>query len=135
MTVLLTNFIQFIFSSIAGSVVDLGIAWLLLDGLRPIFGQQDFVRIVVATIIARVVSIVVNYLLNKHVVFRKENSKGSLWRYLSLCAAVIVLSSTGVYVIHTTFFLNEKIAKLICDALLFLLSFQVQRRWVFVARR
>lgn len=135
MTVLLSNFLQFIFSSIASSVVDLGIAWLLLDGLRPIFGQQDFVRIVVATVIARIVSIAVNYLLNKHVVFRKENSKGSLWRYLSLCAAVIVLSSTGVYFIHTTFFLNEKIAKLICDALLFLLSFQVQRRWVFVARR
>ncbi|WP_171631529.1 bifunctional glycosyltransferase family 2/GtrA family protein [Paenibacillus plantarum] len=135
MTVLLSNFLQFIFSSIASSVVDLGIAWLLLDVLRPLLGQQDFIRIVVATVIARIVSIMVNYLLNRHVVFRKENSLGSLWRYLTLCAAVIVLSSTGVYVIHTTFFMSEKIAKLICDALLFLLSFQVQRRWVFVARR
>lgn len=135
MSVLFSNFMQFIFSSIAGAVVDLGIAWLLIDLLRPMLGQQDYLRILLATVIARIISIMVNYLLNKHFVFRQEDSRGSLWRYLTLCALVILLSSTGVYLIHTIFFISEKIAKLICDALLFLLSFQMQRRWVFAARR
>jgi len=135
MGVLFSNFAKFISSSLTSAVVDLGIAWLLIDFFRPILGQQDYVRILLATVIARIISIMVNYLLNKHLVFRKKDSGGSLWRYLTLCALVILLSSTGVYLIHTIFFMSEKIAKLICDALLFLLSYQVQRRWVFAARR
>ncbi|WP_372629176.1 GtrA family protein [Cohnella sp.] len=135
MGVLFSNFAKFISSSLTGAVVDLGIAWLLIDLLRPMLGQQDYLRILLATVIARIVSIMVNYLLNTHFVFRKKDSRGSLWRYLTLCALVILLSSTGVYIIHTVFFMSEKIAKLICDALLFLLSYQAQRRWVFAARR
>ncbi|RKN85949.1 glycosyltransferase [Paenibacillus ginsengarvi] len=134
MGVLFSNFARFISSSLASSVADLGIAWLLIDLLRPLLGQQDYLRILLATVIARIISILVNYLLNKHFVFRKEQSQGSLWRYLTLCAFVILLSSTGVYLLHTIFFLSEKIAKLVCDAVLFLLSFQMQRRWVFSAR-
>lgn len=135
MFVLFSSFVKFIFSSVSSSVVDLGIAWLLIDALRPMLGEQHFLRILLATVIARVISIGVNYLLNKHLVFRSKGREGSLWRYLSLCALVILLSSTGVYMLHTVFFMNEKIAKLLCDALLFLLSYQVQRRWVFAARR
>ncbi|MHA0856964.1 GtrA family protein [Paenibacillus sp. CMAA1364] len=135
MGVLFSNFFRFISSSVASAVVDLGIAWLLIDLLRPILGQQDYLRILLATVIARVISIVVNYLLNKYFVFRKEGSQGSLWRYLTLCTFVILLSSTGVYLAHTVFFVDEKIAKLGCDGLLFLLSFQIQRRWVFAVRR
>ncbi|OUS77606.1 hypothetical protein B1748_07370 [Paenibacillus sp. MY03] len=135
MRVLVSSFVRFISSSLAGSVVDLGLAWLLLDLLKPVLGEQDYIRILLATTIARVFSILVNYLLNKHFVFRQEDSRGSLWRYLTLCAFVILISSTGVYFFHTFFFMSEKIAKLICDAMLFLLSFQMQRRWVFAARR
>lgn len=135
MRVLFSNFLRFITSSIASSIIDLGIAWLLIDLLRPMLGEQDYMRILLATVIARVISITVNYLLNKSFVFRKEDRKGSLWRYLALCGIVILLSSTGVYMLHTFLFVNEKIAKLVCDAVLFLLSFQVQRRWVFAARR
>ncbi|GBG12280.1 hypothetical protein PAT3040_07152 [Paenibacillus agaridevorans] len=135
MRVLVSSFVRFISSSLAGSVVDLGLAWLLLDLLKPVLGEQDYIRILLATTIARVFSILVNYLLNKHFVFRQEDSRGSLWRYLTLCAFVILISSTGVYFFHTLFLMSEKIAKLICDAMLFLLSFQMQRRWVFAARR
>ncbi|SMF90407.1 dolichol-phosphate mannosyltransferase [Paenibacillus uliginis N3/975] len=135
MSVLFSNFVRFISSSIASAAVDIGIAWFLIDFLRPMLGQHDYVRILLATVIARIISIMVNYLLNKHFVFHKEDTQGSLWRYLMLCAFVILLSSTGVYLIHTIFFMSEKIAKIVCDALLFLLSFQMQRRWVFAARR
>ncbi|MFS0917770.1 glycosyltransferase [Brevibacillus sp. 179-C 1.1 NHS] len=135
MGVLFSNFLKFISSSVTSAVVDLGIAWLLIDLLKPVLMEQDYLRILVATVIARIISIMVNYLLNKHFVFRKEDSQGSLWRYLTLCVLVILLSSTGVYLIHTIFYMSEKIAKLICDAILFLLSFQMQRRWVFAVRR
>ncbi|WP_184180563.1 GtrA family protein [Paenibacillus sp. JGP012] len=135
MGVLFSNFFRFISSSVASSVVDLGIAWFLIDSLRPMMGDQHYLRILLATVIARVISIVVNYVLNRHFVFRKEDSRGSLWRYLTLCGLIIILSSTGVYLFHTLFQVDEKAAKFFCDALLFLLSFQLQRRWVFAARR
>lgn len=135
MGVLFSNFFRFISSSVASSVVDLGIAWFLIDFLRPLMGDQHYLRILLATVIARVISIVVNYVLNRYFVFRKEDSRGSLWRYLTLCGLVILLSSTGVYLFHTLFLVDEKAAKFVCDAILFLLSFQLQRRWVFAARR
>lgn len=133
--VLFTGFLQFIVSSLGSSVIDLGIAWLLMDALRPVLGDQAFLRIWIATVTARVISIGVNYWLNKHFVFQKKSSRGSLWRYLTLCALIIMLSSGGVYLAHTLFLLDEKLAKLICDAILFLLSYQVQQRWVFAPRR
>lgn len=135
MHVLFSNFFRYIISSVASSVVDLVIAYLLMDLLRPLLGEQVYIRILLATMIARVISIIINYSLNKCFVFRREGSQGSLWRYLTLCTIVILLSGTGVYILHTIFFMNEKIAKLVCDTLLFLLSFQVQRRWVFAERR
>ncbi|HWL12263.1 MAG TPA: glycosyltransferase, partial [Ureibacillus sp.] len=91
MSVLFSNFVRFISSSFASAVVDLGIAWVLIDFLRPMLGQQDYVRILLATVIARGISIMVNFLLNKHFVFRKGDSQGNLWRYLTLCAFVILL--------------------------------------------
>lgn len=135
MRVLFTNFIKFISSSIVSAVVDLGIAWLLFDLLRPMLTHQDFLRIILATVIARIISIAVNYLLNRNFVFQKNKNWRSLWRYLTLCALVISLSGTGVYFIHAFSPISDKTAKLICDALLFLLSYQLQQRWVFVDRR
>lgn len=40
MGVLFSNFLRFISSSVASSVVDLGIAWFLIDALRPVLGEQ-----------------------------------------------------------------------------------------------
>ncbi|MFS0724813.1 GtrA family protein [Paenibacillus sp. 1P07SE] len=135
MRVMFSSFVRFISSSVASSAVDLGIAWLLLDLLRPVLEQQDYTRILLATVIARVISIGVNYALNRNFVFRMMDNRGSLWRYLTLCAWVILLSSTGVYLLHTILMIDDKLAKLICDTLLFLLSYHMQRRWVFAVRR
>lgn len=131
-SVLLSGVFRFSLSSIVSAGVDLGIAWTLLDLLQPLLGQQDFLRILLATVMARAVSTTVNYLLNKHFVFgRKKSGNDALWRYLFLCGAIMFLSTTGVYLLHRFLFVNEKFGKIICDILLFLLSYQVQKRWVF----
>ncbi len=136
MGILLSNFIKFSISSIASAAVDLGIAWFLLDFFRPFLQQQEFLRILLSTVTARAISIIVNYLLNRHFVFRgKETGSRSLWRYLLLCGVIILLSSTGVYLLQTVLSVNEKGGKMICDTLLFLLSYRAQQRWVFKRRR
>lgn len=132
MGILLADFMKFLFSSLAGAAVDLAIAWVLLDLLRPLLGQQAFLRILLATGLARVISIAVNYTLNKTFVFQRKNAnRGSLRRYLALCALLILLSAAGVYGMHELFDVDERLGKLIGDIVLFVLSYQVQQRWVF----
>lgn len=130
---LFSNFLRFSASSVVSAAVDLGIAWFLLDFLR-MFIKMEYLRIFAATSIARIISISVNYMLNKNFVFHENGSgKQSLIRYLMLCAVIMLLSATGVYVLHRGLGINEKIGKIICDALLYLLSYRVQQRWVFAA--
>ena len=126
-----SGFTRFLSSSIVSAAVDIGIAWFLLDFLRT-FLQSEYLRILTATVIARVISVGFNYLLNRNFVFQDKKSGGkSLIRYLLLCVLIIILSTTGVYGLHIGFRVNEKIGKIICDTLLFILSYQVQQRWVF----
>jgi dolichol-phosphate mannosyltransferase len=131
MGTLFSNFLRFLSSSIISAAVDIGIAWFFLDFLRP-FVHSEYLRILAATVIARVISIGVNYLLNRNFVFQEKKAAGkSLSRYLILCVMIIIFSTTGVYGLHISFGVNEKIGKIICDTLLFILSYQVQQRWVF----
>lgn len=131
---ILGSFVQFALASLLGAVVDLGLAWILLDVLRPLI-LDDYLRILLATAAARVVSISVNYCINLFVVFRVQSSaEKSLSRYLLLSALLMLLSGSGVYVLNTVLQINEKIAKIICDTCLFLLSFRVQQKWVFAKR-
>lgn len=128
---IISDFFRFSVSSLVSAAVDLGIAWFFLDALRAAF-KTEYMRILMATSIARVISICVNYMLNRNFVFLKKTSgTRSLVRYLMLCAVIIILSSTGVYALKRSFGINEKAGKIICDSLLYLLSYRVQQRWVF----
>lgn len=135
MRVLFSSFLRFSLSSFAGAMVDMGGAWLLLDILRP-FIPENYLRIFLATTLARVVSIGVNYLLNRRFVFNERTGgKGSLSRYLLLCIVNIIVSSSGVYILNTQAGINEKIGKIICDTVLFILNYRIQQQWVFVQRK
>lgn len=126
-----SRFIRFLTSSFVSSIVDIGIAWILLD-LLALFLEKRYLRILIATTIARIISIGFNYVVNKKLVFQnKFPSQQSLTRYLFLAIFLILLSSTGVYGLYKTFGINEKIGKLITDVLLFFLSYQIQQMWVF----
>ena len=129
--ILFSDFIRFSVSSIVSAAVDLGIAWFLLDFLSTFF-KSEYLKILTATFVARLISIAVNYLLNRNFVFReKKTAKQSLIRYLILCAMIILFSSTGVYALHRLFAINEKIGKIAVDTVLYLLSYRMQQKWVF----
>lgn len=129
--VLIGQFLRFISSSIISSVLDIVMAWGLMDLLK-IWVHHDFLRIALATVIARIVSTIVNYVINKKYVFDEEKSNShTLVRFFVLCFMVMMLSTCFVYLASHLGILNEKIAKPIVDSLLFLLSYQVQVKWVF----
>lgn len=134
--VLLGSFFKFISTSLAGTALDLTLAFLLLDVLRAPLAGHDFARIALATGLARVCSAAFNFTLNRTLVFRfRAGGTGAAARYAVLCAAVAGLSAAGVTLLSTLLGVPEKLAKVLCDTCLFLLSYQAQARWVFPAHR
>lgn len=120
---------KFITSSFLCTLVDLGLAFVLFDLLLKT-NLNDLLRITLATFIARSISMILNYSLNKRIVFKKETSKINFIRYLSLALFILLASSFFVYLLKILG-LNEKIAKPIVDSLLFIISYQIQNKWVF----
>lgn len=80
---LLNSFIKYSLVSIASCFIDLICFQILLLSL-PINNKTAL--IVVSTIMARIVSSVINYLLNKKITFgSKKTVKNTLFKYYSLC--------------------------------------------------
>ena len=94
--VLVSNFVLFFSSSLLSALVDLSLAWFFLFLLENKLANFDLLRIAIASLSARGISIGVNYLLNKTIVFKSDERK-SLRRYLSLSLAIIALSTFFVY--------------------------------------
>lgn len=128
--------IKFISSSLIASVVDLGI-YFILSLFMP--GFVGIASETICTLIARICSSGVNYTINKNAVFRsKKSGSKSLLRYYLLAAAIFILSSSamtlfafGFHLDDGKFALIKTLIKFAVDSVLFLISFRVQREWVF----
>ena len=107
-------------ASLAGTAVDLG-AFFLLSTF--VFRGESRPEVLAATALARLVSASANYLLNRHFVFR-QGASYSVWRYAVLAVCTLLLSSEGV----TT------LLKAVVDVLLFVVNYQLCRKWVFKAK-
>lgn len=99
-------------------------------------GVDSAFRILIATVIARVVSSIVNYILNRKAVFGSSASvKRTVWRYYLLCIIQMFLAAFGLALMTKWFgssgAFDNLIHKIIVDVLLFVGSYQVQQRWVF----
>ena len=124
---------KFILSSGSASVIDLAIFSLLVLVL-PMANISQNNAILVATVGARVVSSLFNYLINKNVVFQAKNSKNTFVKYYILC--VCQMFASYLLVTFFTGLLGTVSAgiiavKMIVDCVLFLASYQIQQRWIF----
>ena len=134
------HFLRFMLSSASCSLLDQLLAWLLFAALRRPLGDAGFLRILIANVCARCVSLSLNYALNRRLVFtldvedpewRRSSRRESLPRYLALSALVLALSTVGVFVASTNLGVEEWQAKIVVDVALFFLNYNVQRIWVF----
>lgn len=128
---ILRMFFSFSLSSVFCAAADIFLFWLvmtLLGGLP--LSKCAFI----ATFIARVISSVINFLLNRNTVFKSSGSvTHSMARYYLLCGGQLLCSWAGVFGLCSSFEINSVIAKLIVDSILFFISFFIQRNWVFAA--
>lgn len=140
--VIFGGFFRFIGSSLASFLLDYGLYLLFNNAFKawaPAL-EHEFrflfisvlTRILVATILSRVLSGVANFLLNRRFVFGDEGSMGrSFPRYLAVWLMNMLLSAGLTSSLHLWFGWSDNIAKVPVDILLFFLSYHLQRRWVF----
>lgn len=128
--------LKFMLSSVACSLIDIALFTFLNVLCAPLFGTNESLRILAATAIARIVSSLTNFLLNKKRVFRSAaNIKRAAVRYYILAAAQLAASTFLVSVISMLFGSSadiwQTIIKMIVDSILFFVSFGIQRDWVY----
>ena len=137
----LGRFSRFACSSLASTAVDQLLAWTLFAAFRNSFVGADFLRILIATIIARCVSMALNFTINRRVVFKGEDEeivrgkRESMYRFVLLEVGILCLSSLGVWAAHMALGMPEWNAKPLVDLALFFLNYTGQRKWVFIDRR
>ena len=127
------SFLKYSASSVICFLLDYGLFTLLNAVLLR--GMADGARELAATYGARVVSAVVNFLLNRNVVFRDASDpRRSAVRYTLLAIAQAAVSALLVYAVRRlsgSSQLMETAIKVPVDVGLFLASYQIQKRWVF----
>ena len=129
-SLLLRHFIRFGCCGLLCFLVDI----LLFTGLLHVAftALSDNQAIWWATVVARVLSSLLNFALNRRVVFASHRSLGgTLWRYYALCVVQMSLSAGLVMLLNGCLLLPESLAKCLVDGLLFFVSFRVQQCWVF----
>lgn len=123
------TFFKFTASSLFSTVIDLGLFTILIYVFRSLFPTG---YIMVSTIIARIVSVVVNYTINNKLVFkRKKQKRGAFIRYVSLAIAEMFGSGLLVTFLVENFIRYETLTKVAVDGSLFFVGFLIQRKFVF----
>lgn len=123
-------FLKYALSSLLSFGIDVGFFSLFNEFFRSLSSQY----ILYATILARIISSLCNYSINKSIVFGKPDKGFSIItmiKYYTL--ALFIMFASGFL---TTFLfryspLNEIFSKMIVDTILFLTSYYVQQNWVF----
>ena len=137
---ILAHFFRYTISSIASFVIDSGMVYLLTVLLRGILTDPLLGN--VATVGARVVSSIINFFMNKKLVFQTKVSTGkAMLRYYALALPQLLIQSLLNQGIYTLFGITETQAGLrtlihiLVMCVLFLVSFTVQQRWVFAPEK
>ena len=137
---ILAHFFRYTASSLVSFLADSGMVYLLSKLLGSIL--TDPALSAVATIGARVVSSLLNFFMNKKLVFRAKVSTGaSMLRYYALAVPQLLVQWLLNQGIYSLFGVAESQAGLrtlihiLVMTVLFIVSFTIQQRWVFAPQK
>lgn len=138
-------FAKFLFSSVSSFLIDILMFTMTMWVIRLAVPEwltahvprlQITVAILTATAAARILSSLWNYLLNRKLVFQsRANNAVTLIKYYLLAALLLFLSAEGVSLLTALTGWHSSVLKIPIDMLLFLLSFPLQKHWVFRSSR
>lgn len=127
---------KFLFSSLSSSVLDLLLFHFFCGLLQGTSGfLENIPYIFTATVLARIISAVYNFLLNYRVVFK--SSAGIMTTAVKYCLLAVCQMLCSAFLVNTLYALTggyEVLVKIPVDVLLFFLSFVIQREFVYRKR-
>lgn len=125
--VVLKNILAYVLSSSVSAIADILIFTLLISFIFP--SATPFYSML-ATVIARVFSSILNFTINCKTIFHGK-IKQSILKYYILWLCQLCCSYGIVYIFGHTIGWHLAVVKAIGDLCLALLSYQIQCRWVF----
>lgn len=140
--VIFGGFFRFISASLLSFLVDYGV-YLLINNLLGLWfpalaNKFRFLvfavvpRIAIAVVLARIVSGVFNFVVNRKFVFTDKGAVSkSFPRYLCVFILNMILSLSLTSSLHVWLGWSDNLAKIPVDIALFFLSYYVQQKWVF----
>lgn len=122
--------LRFATASIGCALIDL-VLFAVLHNILPL---ASAISILLATVIARIVSGGINFLINRKVIFKNSGDlSGQLWRFFILFFAIMCTSSVVVSLL-SFIPIPPIITKAVVDVLLWTVNYTMQRKWVFKVR-
>ena len=137
---ILAHFFRYTLSSVACFVVDSGMVFLLTKILGSFL--TDPLLSGISTVGARVVSSLINFFMNKKLVFRSNVSTAkAMVRYYALAIPQLVVQWLLNQGLYTLLGITEQQAgmrtliHILVMCILFIISFTIQQRWVFAPEK
>ena len=128
--IILEEFFRFGISGLLSSVFDILLFAFLSKFVFVSLSVVDCVLF--STFIARVCSSLFNYTINRCFAFKStQNVKKSLVKYYLLCLCQMLLSWLLVVGLFEVLHFDTTLLKIFVDGVLFFVSFQIQKHWVF----
>ena len=126
-------FVKYIISSLSSFMLDI-LLYTVFVSVLPQINWKGITQIVIATIIARIISASYNFLINSKVVF-KNQTKNSIMKYFVLCIIQMFISAFAVSELFKILQMNSTLIKVVVDTIIFIINFVIQREWVFKSEK
>lgn len=128
---------KFLVSSLGSTIIDLTVFYLVMRFFGAAAGKYAEL---LATAVARAISSFANFNANNSVVFdNKKGYKRALLRYYCLCIPQMLVSAGLVTLINGLLSNSAPfiatLIKFAVDIILFFISYQIQREWVFSQKK
>ena len=126
------SFLKYIMASLSSFLIDIALFSIFVYVFKHSF-QTYYIEI--SVVAARIISALFNYLINRNKVFKNKSGPHTLLKYAALCVVLLLASTALTKQLFRLTQLNETLIKTVVDSLLFLLSYGVQRNWIFAGPR
>jgi len=132
-----STFLKYILSAGISFLIDLSLFTVFNLIFRRLLGNYS---IICATILARIISSLINYRINRNTVFKKDEGsskmdKQSFIKYITLVIVQMFTSSLLVYALYNALKINEILIKVPVECALFIVNYFVQKLFIFNKKR
>ena len=132
----LKTFLKFCLSSVGSFLLDITLFTIASGFLDAVIPENPLVTpVIAATIIARVCSGIFNFSINRLIFGGKSKGRAGI-KYLIVWLVQMLLSANIVNILVKFLpTIHETLIKIVVDSLLFVISFFVQKKWVFANKK